>query len=101
MFFTRSDKIINETNNRTYRVSSVDQFARLTELDHALLEVGQWTLNQHFLLLVVGKQVVPQRLLQNNDSEIKKRNNQYNTGLETNARPRRDKIPSRRVVRPT
>ena len=48
----------------TYRVGGVDQLAGLAELDEALLQVGQWSLHQTLLLLVVGQQMVPQRLLQ-------------------------------------
>lgn len=37
--------------------------ARLAELNHAGLEVGEWTLDEAILLLVVGEEVVPERVL--------------------------------------
>lgn len=63
---------IHQTKGSTYWVSSIDEFAWLTELDHALLEMRQWPLHQHPLFLVVCQQVVPQRLLKNVNPEISK-----------------------------
>ena len=45
-------------------VGRVDELARLAELDERLLQVVEGALHEALLLLVVGQQVVPQRLLQ-------------------------------------
>ncbi len=50
----------------TYRISCVDQFPWLAELDHALLQVVQWTLHEHLLFFVVRQQMIPQLLLRKN-----------------------------------
>lgn len=47
----------------TYRISSVDEFAWLAELDKALLQVVQGAFHQTLLFLEVRQQVVPQGLL--------------------------------------
>ena len=44
-------------------VDGVDQLLGLGELDHGALHVGDGTLHQQLVVLVVVEQVVPQRLL--------------------------------------
>lgn len=71
-----------------YRIDSVDQFSRLTELHEALAEIVQGPLHQDLLLLVVIQQVIPERLLgeglwipNNNDPVPKKTTVRHREGL--------------------
>ena len=49
--------------SRSYRVGGVDKLAWLAELNEALFQVVERTLDEHFLLFVVVEQVIPQWLL--------------------------------------
>lgn len=62
-FTARSKPSLRKSPMKTYRVSGIDEFPWLAELNHALLEVIERPLDQHLVLLVVIQQMIPQRLL--------------------------------------